>query len=300
MGSRLAASPSTLNSSIDEDHQEGNFVLETAELVKPRDDDTSNSTELDSSLRQPPGGGKSSRSETVRDQEDDDMLEVDPRNVLRGSRGGGLHAEPTLDIPQSVDLNKQYESILGTDSSSRLPDNVLSSARRKPERRPSFSIKLKETGEKGRYILKADDPELRDILRKWLREETNIKEAKKRTRFSDLVFTRQFTAFDRQNNERSPFRGFYNLFWLSTFLMLARIAAGNWKIHGHIFGNNEILSMMFHHDVMLLGLTDGFMCASTVFCLLLQKTISAGYLSWNGQGWIIQHVGHDIRTVSYD
>lgn len=287
-----SSSGSTLNSSNDGDHLEGNLVLETPAFIKPRE---TNTTGLDSSLRSQPGDGKSSRSNEIRDEDDYDVLEVDPRNVLRGSRGGGLHAEPTLDIPQRVDLNTQYESILGTDSSRRSLDAATSSAKGQAERRPSFSIKLKGTGEKGRYILKADDPELREILQKWLKGEVDIKDAKRRTRFRDLVFTRQFTAFDRQNTEKSPFRGFYTLFWLATFLMLVRIAASNWKVHGNVFGRNEIVSMMFHHDVIVLGLTDGVMCASTVFCLLLQKTISAGYLSWNRHGWIIQNVGHAIH-----
>lgn len=297
MDSQLATSSSrsTLNSSNDGDRLEGNLVLETHAFVKSADDNTSNGTGLDSGLRWQPGQEKSSRSKEARGEDDDDILGVDPRTVLRGSRGGGLHAEPTLDIPQRVDLNTQYESILGNDSSRRFADHVASSAKEKLERRPSFSIKLKGTGEKGRYILKADDPELGEILRKWLRGEPDSKHAKRRTRFRDLIFTRQFSAFDRQNSEKSPFRGFYTLFWLSTFLMLVRIAAINWNVHGNIFGRNEILSLMFHHDVLVLGLTDGFMCASTVFCLLLQKTISAGFLSWNRHGWIIQHVGHDIH-----
>lgn len=300
MDSPLATSSSgsTLNLSNDGGHLEGNLVLETPAFVKSRDDDSSNSTGLDSSLRRQPTEEKSlrSRSKEVRDEDDYDMLQVDPRTV---SRGGGLPAEPTLDIPQSVEMNTQYESILEADSSRRSPNDVTLSATQKPERRPSFSIKLKGTGEKGRYILKADDPELRDILQKWLQGETDVKGAKRRTRFRDLVFTRQFTAFDRQNSERSLFRGFYTLFWVSTFLMLVRIAASNWKVHGNIFGRNEILSIMFHHDVIVLGLTDGFMCASTVFCLLLQMTISAGYLSWNRSGWIIQHVGHDFHRILF-
>lgn len=182
---------------------------------------------------------------------------------------------------------------LGQEKSSRSKEGR---GEEKPESHPSFPIKLKETGEKGRYILKADDPELGEILRKWLRGEADSKHAKRRTRFRDLVFTRQFSAFDRQNSEKSPFHGFYTLFWLSTFLMLVRITAMNWNVHGNVFGRNEILSLMFHREVLVLGLTDGFMCASTVFCLLLQKTISAGFLSWNRHGWIIQHVGHDIHT----
>ncbi|MCJ1468769.1 acyl-CoA/sterol acyltransferase [Pseudocyphellaria aurata] len=293
MDSRPATSPSgsTSGSSSDGDQLEGDLVLQTPSVVKPHHD-TFDKAGPDPSRQ--PGKDFSSRSKEARDEDDYDMLEVNPRTVLRGSRGGGLRAEPTLDLPPAVDVNKQFESILGTNSSRLSPDGATSSARDRPERRPSLSIKLKETGEKGRYILKSDDPELREILQKWLIGETNVKNAKKRTRFRDLVFTRQFTAFDRQNNEKSPFHGFYTLFWLATFLMLVRIAANNWRFHGSVFGTNEILSLMFHHDVMVLGLTDGVMAASTVFCLLLQKAISAGYLNWNREGWIIQHIWQTV------
>lgn len=233
------------------------------------------------------------------DEDDYDLLEIDPTTVLRGSKGGGLQSEPTLDIPQEMNLSTQYETIIGKGPTRPSPNTNSSSRPALSGRRQSFSIKLEKTNEKGRYILKADDPELRDILRSGLQREAEIDGAKKRTRFSDLVFTRQFTAFDRQNSESSPFRGFYTLFWLGTFLMLVKVAAENWKVHGSIFGRNEILAMMFHRDVLLLGFTDGIICFCTVFCLLLQKLILKGYISWNGSGWIIQNVRYSIYSDAH-
>ena len=47
---------------------------------------------------------------------------------------------------------------------------------------------------------------------------------------------------------------------------------------------------MFHRDVMVLGISDGVMCAATGFGLILQKLIFHGYISWNKQGWIVQSV----------
>ncbi len=231
-------------------------------------------------------GSDSLKLKRVSDEEDYDLLEPDPTTVLRGSRGGGLQLEPTLDRPS------QFSSTNGMDSSYQSADDLTLPGPSQLQRRQGFSIKLEETSEKGKYTLRADDSELRDILRKGLQREAEAKVSKKRSRFRDLVFTRQFTAFDRQNTVSSPFRGFYTLFWLATFVMLVKIAATNWKVYGSVFGRNEILSMMFHRDVFVLGLTDGVMCASTVFCLLLQKIILAGYLSWNRHGWIIQNVGH--------
>ena len=114
---------------------------------------------------------------------------------------------------------------------------------------------------------------------------------KRRRKFSDLVFTRQFTAFDRQNASRaSNFEGFFTLFWLGTAIYMLQIAAENWRQHGNILGTNEIMSMMFHRDVMVLGLSDGVLCASTGFGWALQRLIVKGYLSWNRSGFVIQSV----------
>lgn len=236
--------------------------------------------------------GSSMRSNIGSDEEDYDLLQTDPTTVLRGSQGGGLQTEPTLERPQ-VSLN------VGMDSSHQPVEDLTLPALIRLEGSQTSSFMLQETGEDGKYILKADDPELREILHKGLQREAEAKSSKtRRTRFRDLVFTRQFTAFDRQNTVSSPFRGFYTLFWLATFLMLVKIAASNWKSYGSVFGRNEILTMMFHRDVFVLGLTDGIMCASTVFCLLLQKAILTDYLSWNKHGWLIQNVSHDICMYS--
>jgi hypothetical protein len=77
-------------------------------------------------------------------------------------------------------------------------------------------------------------------------------------------------------------------------LLLIQISANNWRSYGSIFGHNEIVHLMLSHDVVMLGLTDGVMCISTVFCLFLQKIIAHGYLSWNRSGWILQNVCSQI------
>jgi hypothetical protein len=51
---------------------------------------------------------------------------------------------------------------------------------------------------------------------------------------------------------------------------------------------------MFRRDVMVLGFSDGVMCAATGFGLILQKLIFRGVISWNKQGWIIQSVSTHI------
>jgi hypothetical protein len=61
-------------------------------------------------------------------------------------------------------------------------------------------------------------------------------------------------------------------------------------MYGNILGTNEIIGLMLQRDLIVLGLSDGVMCASTGFCWILQRLILAGYISWNGEGWIIQNV----------
>jgi hypothetical protein len=71
---------------------------------------------------------------------------------------------------------------------------------------------------------------------------------------------------------------------------MIQIAAKNWQAHGHILGTNEILGIMLHRDLMVLGLSDGVLFAATGFGWILQKLILRGYLSWDSTGWIIQSV----------
>ncbi|KAL1967756.1 hypothetical protein VTN77DRAFT_2445 [Rasamsonia byssochlamydoides] len=156
----------------------------------------------------------------------------------------------------------------------------------------SNAVKLEKTGQAGRYLLTADESELHEILKLGIEREESRGIRKRRSKPKDLVFTRQFTAFDRQNpaSSSSQFHGFFNLFWLGVGLMLFKVAANNWRIYGSIWGRNEILRLMFHKDVLVHAVTDGVLCGSTIFCLFLQRAIKAGYLRWNNSGWIIQNV----------
>jgi hypothetical protein len=124
-------------------------------------------------------------------------------------------------------------------------------------------------------------------------QETNSNPRKRYKKFGDLVFIRQFTTFDRQNaaSAGSAFHGFFTLFWLATAIFVFQTAAKNWQMYGNILGTNEIVGLMLQRDLMVLGLSDGVMCAATGFCWILQRFILAGYISWNREGWIIQNVG---------
>jgi sterol O-acyltransferase len=143
-----------------------------------------------------------------------------------------------------------------------------------------------------RYLLTADDDEIRSILQARLDREAALQGGLKAVRLRDLVFTKRFSTFDRQNplSAESPFHGFFTLFWLAIALMLIKVAAQNWKVYGSVLGKAEILHIMFDRDIVVLGITDAIMVASTIFGLGLQKVVSWGYLSWRRSGWIIQNV----------
>ncbi|KAH7148969.1 MBOAT, membrane-bound O-acyltransferase family-domain-containing protein [Dactylonectria macrodidyma] len=111
-------------------------------------------------------------------------------------------------------------------------------------------------------------------------------------KFADLVFTRQFSAFDRQNTSsvNSPFHGFYTLFWLAVTLFVFKISANNWRIFGNPFGTNDIMKTMFRRDVIVLLLSDGIMCGLTGVSWLIQTLVFNHYLDWDRGGWVIQHI----------
>jgi hypothetical protein len=115
------------------------------------------------------------------------------------------------------------------------------------------------------------------------------------------VFTRQFTAFDRQNAEsaESTFHGFFTLFWLGTAIFVMQLAAKNWQAHGHILGTNEIMKFSMNRDLIVLAISDGVLCGSTGFGWVLQKLILKDYLSWNKEGWIIQAVSFLRSTLAF-
>lgn len=80
------------------------------------------------------------------------------------------------------------------------------------------------------------------------------------------------------------------------FLLLARIAAWNYRSKGSVFGDAEILHLMVDRDLFTMLTTDVTMCAATSFGFFLQKAIANDYLTWNGAGWIIQSVWQTFFT----
>lgn len=219
------------------------------------------------------------------DDDDYDTLQIESDTLVAGSEGGGIAKGITRSKPIQPRAPKPLSSHAGSSHSEN------------HGRRKSIQVILEKTDKKGRYTLTADDPEIREILRHSIeRESSKVKGKKSRTQFRDLVFTRQFTTFDRQNplSSQSPFHGFFTLFWLAIALLLLRLAAQNWKLQGSVFGEAQILHMMVDRDLLVMGLTDGVMTLATAFGFILQKLIAKGYLSWNRSGWIIQSLWESI------
>ncbi|KAF2487009.1 acyl-CoA/sterol acyltransferase [Neohortaea acidophila] len=161
----------------------------------------------------------------------------------------------------------------------------------------SIPVRLEKTTHKGRYILTADDPDIKEILRKGIeREQVERGHAKLRSSFRDLLFTPRLTAFDRRNPSaaHSPFFGFFTLFWIAMVLMLVKVSMQNYRDYGSVLGSNQIMKMMFSHDVWVLAVTDGVMCAATTLTYLFQLVVHQGWLRWERGGWIVQNIWQSL------
>lgn len=191
------------------------------------------------------------------------------------------------------DRDQHEEAELLQEQPASEPSTTSEEADEPLESRRSLPVKLQETDQAGQYLLTADDAELlKEVLRHNVHLESSGVPERRRFRFRDLEFTRQLSTFDRQNPSfsSSEFHGFFTLFWLSVSLLLVKVAANNWRMYGTVWGKNEIVRLMLHKDVLVLGLTDFVLCWSTVFCLGLQRVILRGYLRWSNMGWVIQNV----------
>lgn len=163
----------------------------------------------------------------------------------------------------------------------------------------------------GVHILADTEGDLQELLKRSSKGDTRSSDMPPRRRLRDLVFTKQFSAFDSHNqaSANSPFHGFYNLFWLAVAIFVFRISVINWYNHGTILGSSDIMKTMFRRDgklcpyqllslsviditlVIVLLLSDGVMCGLTGVSWILQLLVYRRYINWNRTGWIIQNVG---------
>ncbi|KAK0873153.1 Sterol O-acyltransferase 2 (Sterol-ester synthase 2) [Friedmanniomyces endolithicus] len=214
--------------------------------------------------------------------EDYDELQLDPDTLIANSRKS---------------MSEPYRPSLGVSMETNGQDRFKPG---RPKKRNSIQIRLEKTDRKGRYVLTADDPEIREVLRRGIeREEQEMSGKQPRTRFRDMVFTRQFTTFDRQNNSsESQFFGFFTLFWMSMAFVILQSAMKNLREYGSILGTNEIAKMMFSRDVLILGITDGVMTAGMFVTYLLQVLVQKGYINWSKGGWVVQNVWQSVYLAS--
>ncbi|KAF2477742.1 MBOAT-domain-containing protein [Lindgomyces ingoldianus] len=231
-------------------------------------------------------------SPVVSDGEDTRTLKVP--QARRAGNGG------TRSTTEASTASMSSDSGIHLDSNGSRATGPIPGQKDRNGRRKSIQVIIEKSDKKGRYTLTTDDPEFREIMRSGIEREAAILNGKSRNRFRDLVFTRQFTTFDRQNprGSQSPFHGFFTLFWLAMALLLLKIAAQNWKNQGSVFGRAEILHLMVDRDLFVLSLTDGAMALSTSFGFLLQKAIANNYLTWGGSGWVIQSLWEIFFVVS--
>lgn len=102
----------------------------------------------------------------------------------------------------------------------------------------------------GIHVVPDEDNSLQQLLRASSQRARDATPQGRRRKFADLVFTRQFSAFDRKNMSavNSPFHGFYTLFWLAVTLFVFKISADNWRTYGNLFGTSDIMKTMFSRD----------------------------------------------------
>jgi sterol O-acyltransferase len=220
-----------------------------------------------------------------------DMSDVDDRSRLK-----------PLTKDSATDVRSSSTTAIPSDSSSmeEMDDENNNLTTKNVSRRKSIQVVVQDTGKQSKYTVTTDDPDFKEVMRSGMQREAEKRsEGKSKSRPRELVFTRQFTTFDRQNpNSQSPFHGFFTLFWISMALLLARIAAKNYKTQGSVFGDAEILHLMVDRDLFVMLTTDVSMCAATSFGFFLHKAIEKDYLSWNGSGWIIQSLWQTFFTVT--
>lgn len=127
----------------------------------------------------------------------DDTSESKP--VSKGSNTD-LRSSGTTAIPSDESSTEDAEETSGL-----LKD--------KSRRRKSIQVVIEDSGKKSKYSFTTNDPEFLEIMRTSRQREAEKNNGKPRNRPRDLVFTRQFTTFDRQNpSSQSPFHGFFTLF----------------------------------------------------------------------------------------
>jgi sterol O-acyltransferase len=151
------------NDTLDANELIGSIERDGTASLKPRHKQTTHLQTADTS------NSSSSASLTSDDDvEDYDKIQLDPDTIVDGSSGGPLGGTATAS-QQEQDLSlKPSTSGVGhirrqseTNTRQLSPDS----------RRRSIQVRLEKTDRKGHYTLTANDPDIRDILRKGMERE---------------------------------------------------------------------------------------------------------------------------------
>jgi sterol O-acyltransferase len=253
------------------------------DVVAELDDDALIGSGVASASDEARAGGRSPASEVADDAvEDYDALRPDPDSHVDNSR-------KSLDTAYRPAHARTGSRVLSEEKSDGADNSSTLVGARK--NKGGLQVRLERTEKKGRYMLTVDDPETKALLRREIAR-ANGEKVKPRMRIRELVFTRQFTAFDRQNpdNEKSAFFGFFTLFWICMLFVVVKSAMMNYRAHGNILGRNELTQMMFQRDVAVMGLTDGAMFLGTFEGWIMQKLVHKRWINWARTGWILQNI----------
>jgi sterol O-acyltransferase len=199
----------------------------------------------------------------------------DEKGAIAGEATFDLNNDPNANVDINVGPPSAATSEEDYDNLSSSPSAMVTRQRKhKPVHdTPPLKVTTSPSSKpsNGIIITAPDDPAIRDAVRhsrQRLSSHPNgatpdhQKRRPSRPKFTDLVFTRKFSAFDRQNHEaaNSPFHGFFTLFWMAVFFFVVKIGVDNWRNYGNVLGRNEIMKGMFRRDVVVLLVADGVMC----------------------------------------
>ncbi|KAK7429673.1 Sterol O-acyltransferase 2 (Sterol-ester synthase 2) [Neonectria magnoliae] len=226
-----------------------------------------------------------------------------PRSLADALHAAGMTLDGSTagsDTPSEEDYDENVRPKLGEPQVLRRrpgrSTNSPASARLSASLAEDFAVKttpqVHVRRDSGVHIVPDEDKSLQQLLQASSQRAREPSPRRRQGKFADLVFTRQFSAFDRQNTSsvNSPFHGFYTLFWLAVALFVFQISGNNWRVYGNPFGTNDIMKTMFRRDVIVLLLSDGIMCGLTGVSWLIQLLVLNGYLNWDRTGWVVQHL----------
>lgn len=117
----------------------------------------------------------------------------------------------------------------------------------------------------------------------------SIKHARKERRrrlFPTVDYESRVSHFDPDSSHRD-FRGFFTLFWIGLVIMVITASLKNLRDTSSIL-RTSIFSL-FTERLWELGLAEAAMVASTLICLPIQQFIEKGGLSWEREGYLLQH-----------